>query len=147
MAYVGVKAVRVELPKACAGGSSNPGPENKGACARTSRRSFLKTLGSLSLWFTVAPLRRARSDSILPSGLEDASDRWERGHLCKHCLGRGLQTCDLCVGEGYITFDYALDPDKHECPNCQGAGSVRCPACIGLGLSNIGGVLRNGEFL
>lgn len=148
MAFIPVKAVGLKsAPKACASGVSEQGPAKDHACGQSSRRRFLKALGSLSLWYAIAPLRKAHSDSILPRGLEDASSRWTRDHLCQNCLGRGLQTCDFCAGEGTITFDYALDLHKHECPNCQGVGSIRCPACIGLGLSNVKGILRDGEFL
>lgn len=146
MAFIPVKAIGIKLlPKACASGVPEQGPAKKHACGQSSRRQFLKALGSLSLWYAIAPLRKAHSDSILPSGLENASTRWKRDHLCQNCLGRGLQTCDFCAGEGTITFDYALDLHKHECPNCQGIGSIRCPACIGLGLSNVKGILRDGE--
>ncbi|CAG9467688.1 unnamed protein product [Pedinophyceae sp. YPF-701] len=69
-----------------------------------------------------------RTVFFLADGEVDGRDERD---LCSCCGNAGFVVCDVCAGEGFVSFEGKMAHDGMKCPKCLGKEYVRCPSCHG----------------
>lgn len=55
----------------------------------------------------------------------------KRVRECRSCKGFGIERCDICNGEGVLSWEGKYSHNDEPCPRCFGRRHIQCTSCGG----------------